>query len=381
MIPMIIDDDESICSILKEMLEMEGYDVSYALTGEEGVRQYIQELPSVLLLDLKLPDMDGLAVLKEVISFDPDAIVIMVTGYGSVDSAVGAIRLGAFDYLQKPLSDDEILVKIESALHNKMLTKELASLKEHINKRFTMSSIVRESEAMAAVVEMLQKFSTYDKPILIRGESGTGKDLAAWAVHHSGKRKEKPMIVFDCSAYPPNLVEEDLFGNTHERGPRKLGKIKEASLGTLYLDKIEKLALPAQEKILAIHDKAFSAERGAPVAISNIHLIASTTTNLAELSRSGKFNRHLYDLLHQYEVTLPPLRERENDIPLLAMHFVEEANQEYNCSISGIESNALRTLLDHSWPGNVRELRTVIRAALSTAKEKIQDKDLKIHGK
>jgi DNA-binding NtrC family response regulator len=262
-----------------------------------------------------------------------------------------------------------------------MLTKELASLKEHINKRFTMSSIVRESEAMAAVVEMLQKLSTYDKPILMRGEPGTGKDLAAWAVHHSGKRKEKPMVVFDCSAYPPNLIEEELFGNTHERGPRNLGKIKEASKGTLYLDKIEKLALPAQEKILALVDKTFADGHGAPVVASNIHLIASTTTNLSELSRTGKFNRHLHDLLHQYEVTLPPLRERENDIPLLAMHFVEEANQEYNCSISGIDSTALRTLLDHSWPGNVRELRNVIRAALSTAKEKIQDKDLKIHGK
>jgi DNA-binding NtrC family response regulator len=240
---MIVDDDQSICSILKEVLEIEGYEVSYSLSSEEGVRKYIQELPSVLLLDLKLPDMDGLAVLKEVISFDPEAIVIMVTGYGSVDSAVGAIRLGAFDYLQKPLSGDEILVKIESALHNKMLQKELESLKEYINKRFTMSSIVRESDTMAAAVEMLQKFSTYDKPILIRGEPGTGKDLAAWAVHHSGRRKEKPMVVFDCSAYPPNLIEEELFGNTHEKGLRKRGRIEEAGMGTLYLDRNRKTSV------------------------------------------------------------------------------------------------------------------------------------------
>jgi DNA-binding NtrC family response regulator len=379
---MIIDDDEAICSILKDVLETDGYDVTYSLSGEEGVKKYMEELPAVLLLDLRLPGMDGLAVLKQIISFDPDALVIMITGYGSVDSAVVAMRLGATDYLQKPLSNDEILLKIENALRNKTMIKELHYLKEYFNKRFSMNSIIRESESMNKAVELLQKISTYDKPMLISGEPGTGKDLAAWAVHDEGRRKEKPMVVFDCAAFPPNSIQEELFGNEREGEAHKKGKIEEANLGTLYLDRIDRLELPVQENILAlVQNKAFKpGHGGAPIAC-DIHLIASTTTNLGELSRIGKFYRRLYDLVHNYEVVLPPLRERENDIPLLANHFLQEGNQEFNSSIDGIDPPAMRTLLDHSWPGNVRELRNVIRAAMTVAKDKIVAHDIRIHGK
>lgn len=377
---MIIDDDDAICAILKDVLEIEGYDVTYSLSGEEGVVKYMEELPSVLLLDLRLPGMDGLQVLKEVISFDPDAIVIMITGYGSVDSAVGAIRMGATDYLQKPLSNDEITYKIESALRNKTLQKELSYLKEYINKRFSMNSIIRESESMAAAVEMLQKISAYDKPLLIVGEPGTGKDLAAWAVHHSGRRKEKPMVVFDCAAYPPSIMETELFGDGKPVAPRKIGKIEEANLGTLYLDRIDWLALPAQEAILSIiQTKTFKPRYGGAPVPCDIHLIASTTSDLKLLSRQGKFNAQLYDLIRQYEVVLPPLRERDNDIPVLAAHFVEEANREFNLSVSGLEPGAVRKLLNYAWPGNVRELRNVIRAAMTLAQGTIREKDIVIH--
>ncbi|MBX2992543.1 MAG: sigma-54-dependent Fis family transcriptional regulator [Bacteroidetes bacterium] len=377
---MIIDDDDAICAILKDVLEIEGYDVTYSLSGEEGVVKYMEELPSVLLLDLRLPGMDGLQVLKEVVSFDPDAIVIMITGYGSVDSAVGAIRMGATDYLQKPLSNDEITYKIESALRNKTLQKELSYLKEYINKRFSMNSIIRESESMAAAVEMLQKISAYDKPLLIVGEPGTGKDLAAWAVHHSGRRKEKPMVVFDCAAYPPSIMETELFGDGKPVAPRKIGKIEEANLGTLYLDRIDWLALPAQEAILSIiQTKTFKPRYGGAPVPCDIHLIASTTSDLKLLSRQGKFNAQLYDLIRQYEVVLPALRERDNDIPVLATHFVEEANREFNLSVSGLEPGAVRKLINHSWPGNVRELRNVIRAAMTQAQGTIREKDIVIH--
>ena len=377
---MIIDDDDAICAILKDVLEIEGYDVSYSLTGEEGVKKYMDELPSVLLLDLRLPGIDGLQVLKEVISFDPDAVVIMITGYGSVDSAVGAIRMGATDYLQKPLSNDEITYKIETALRNKSLMKELNYLKEYINKRFSMNSIIRDSEAMTAAVDMLQKISSYDKPLLIAGEPGTGKDLAAWAVHHSGRRKEKPMVVFDCAAYPPNIMETELFGDGRPLSQRKTGKVEEANLGTLYLDRIDWLALPSQEVILSIvQTKTFKQHYGGPPVSCDIHLIASTTSDLLSLTRQGKFNAQLYDLIRQYEVILPPLRDRENDIPILAMHFVEESNKEFNVSISGFDPGAMRKLLNHSWPGNVRELRNVIRAAMSQAQQTIKEKDIVIH--
>lgn len=377
---MIIDDDDAICAILKDVLEIEGYDVSYSLSGEEGVIKYMEELPSVLLLDLRLPGMDGLQVLKEVISFDPDGIVIMITGYGSVDSAVGAIRMGATDYLQKPLSNDEITYKIESALRNKTLQKELSSLKEYINKRFSMNSIVRESDSMVAAVEMLQKIASYDKPLLIVGEPGTGKDLAAWAVHHSGRRKEKPMVVFDCAAYPPNIMEAELFGDGKPTAPRKIGKIEEANMGTLYLDRIDWLALPAQEAILSIiQTKTFKPRYGGAPVPCDIHLISSTTSDLHALSRQGKFNSQLYDLIRQYEVVLPPLRERDNDIPVLATHFVEEASKEFNLTISRFEPGAIRKLLNHTWPGNVRELRNVVRAAITLAQGTIKEKDIVIH--
>ncbi|MBI5473535.1 MAG: sigma-54-dependent Fis family transcriptional regulator [Ignavibacteriae bacterium] len=376
---MIIDDDDAICAILKDVLEIEGYEVTYSLSGEEGVKKYMDELPSVLLLDLRLPGMDGLQVLKEIASFDPDAIVIMITGYGSVDSAVGAIRMGATDYLQKPLSNDEITYKIETALRNKTLMKELNYLKEYINKRFTMNSIVRESEVMTSAVEMLQKISAYDKPLLIAGEQGTGKDLAAWAVHHSGRRKEKPMVVFDCAAYPPNIIDNELFGDGKPHPPRKIGKIEEANMGTLYLDRIDWLALHAQETILNIlQTKTFKPRHGGPPIPCDIHLIASTTADLRALSRQGKFNAQLADLIRQYEVLLPPLRERENDIPLLAMHFVEEANKEFNLAITGFEPGAMRKLLNYEWPGNVRELRNVVRAAITQAQQTIKEKDITI---
>jgi len=377
---MIIDDDDAICAILKDVLEIEGYDVSYSLSGEEGVQKYMEELPSVLLLDLRLPGMDGLQVLKEVISFDPDAIVIMITGYGSVDSAVGAIRMGATDYLQKPLSNDEITYKIESALRNKSLQKELNYLKEYINKRFSMNSIIRESESMVAAVEMLQKISAYDKPLLIVGEPGTGKDLAAWAVHHTGRRKEKPMVVFDCAAYPPSIMENELFGDGKTTAPRKAGKIEEANFGTLYLDRIDWLALPAQEVILSIvQTKMFKPRYGGEPIPCDVHLIASTTGDLHALSRQGKFNAQLCDLIRQYEVVLPPLRDRENDIPLLANNFVEEANKEFNLSVSGFDPGAMRKLLNYSWPGNVRELRNCVRAAMTQAQQTIKEKDIVIH--
>lgn len=376
---MIIDDDDAICAILKDVLEIEGYDVSYSLTGEEGVKRYMEELPSVLLLDLRLPGMDGLQVLKEVISFDPDAVVIMITGYGSVDSAVGAIRMGATDYLQKPLSNDEITYKIETALRNKSLMKELNYLKEYINKRFSMDSIIRESESMVAAVEMLQKISSYDKPLLIVGEPGTGKDLAAWAVHHSGRRKEKPMVVFDCAAYPPNIMDNELFGDGKVSPSRKVGKIEEANLGTLYLDRIDWLSASAQETILGIiQTKTFKPRQGGTPVPCDIHLIASTTSDLKSLVRLGKFNAQLLDVIGQYEVSLPPLRERENDISLLAAHFVEEANKEFNLSVSGFDAGAMRKLLNYEWPGNVRELRNVVRAAAAQAQETIKEKDIVI---
>ncbi len=376
---MIIDDDDAICAILKDVLEIEGYDVSYSLTGEEGVKRYMEELPSVLLLDLRLPGMDGLQVLKEVISFDPDAIVIMITGYGSVDSAVGAIRMGATDYLQKPLSNDEITYKIETALRNKSLMKELNYLKEYISKRFSMDSIIRESESMVAAVEMLQKISSYDKPLLIVGEPGTGKDLAAWAVHHSGRRKEKPMVVFDCAAYPPNIMDNELFGDGKVSPSRKVGKIEEANLGTLYLDRIDWLSASAQETVLGIiQTKTFKPRSGGSPLPCDIHLIASTTSDLKALVRLGKFNAQLLDVIGQYEVVLPPLRERENDIPLLAAHFVEDANKEFNLSISGFDAGAMRKLLNYDWPGNVRELRNVVRAAAAQAQEAIKEKDIVI---
>lgn len=376
---LIIDDDDAICAILKDVLEIEGYDVSYSLNGEEGIKKYMEELPSVLLLDLKLPGMDGLQVLKEIISFDPDAIVIMITGYGSVDSAVGAIRMGATDYLQKPLSNDEITYKISSALRNKTLQKELSYLKEYISKRFAMNSIIRESEAMTAAVDMLQKIAAYDKPLLIVGESGTGKDLAAWAVHQSGRRKEKPMVIFDCAAYPPNIMETELFGDGKPTAPRKAGKIEEANMGTLYLDRIDWLALPAQEMILNIvQTKAFKPRYGGAPIPCDIHLVASTTSDLKTLTRQGKFNAQLYELIHQYEVVLPPLRERDNDIPLLAAHFLEEANKEFNLSISGFDPSAMRKLLNYSWPHNVRELRNVIRSAATQAQGTIKEKDIVI---
>ncbi len=360
---LIIDDDEAICTILKDVLEGEGYETMYCLAGEEGMRAYARYLPSVVLLDLRLPGIDGLAVLKDIHGFDPDAVVLMITGYGSVDSAVSAIRMGASDYLQKPLSNDEIILKIENALRNKARLNELSYLKEYIADR--TPTIVGESKNMRSAVEALKKMAAYGKPILIAGEHGTGKNLAARLAHQAGKRRERPLVIFDCSALPPLEIEQELFGSADGRGGNS--KMDEAEHGTLFLENIDFLPGRLQRRVLSLL-------QGAPLQLPadnpswDGHVLASTSAHLDHLVELKGFDPGLYRMLKDYTITLPPLREREEDIPLLSEYFLDQTNKELRIAVGGFEPGAMRQLVGYSWPGNIRELRGVVRNAARNAR-------------
>ncbi|MFN0158653.1 MAG: sigma-54-dependent transcriptional regulator [Bacteroidota bacterium] len=372
---LIIDDDQAICTILKDVLETEGYEVTYSLTGEEGMRSYAQELPSVVLLDLRLPGVDGLVVLKDILGFDPDAVVLIMTGFGTVDSAVSAIRLGAADYLQKPLSNDEIILKIENALRNRVLAKELSYLKEFVGGRSPVN-IIGESKTIRTVVEALRKMAAYDQPILITGEHGTGKNLAARSAHEAGKRRGRPLVVFDCSTFPPAGIERELFGTND--GDQGRSKVDEAERGTLFLENIDFLPLPAQQRVLALlHRRTFQMEHDE--AGWDGQVIASTALRLGEPGSEARFHPNLRQAFREHVITLPPLRDREEDIPLLADHFLDQANKELRASVSGFEPDAMRKLVSYSWPGNIRELRGTVRNAVRTTRAPlIRKEDLSI---
>jgi DNA-binding NtrC family response regulator len=367
---LIIEDEKLVRWSLKERLTKEGYEVVEAETGAAGIAALGQDLIDLVLLDFRLPDMTGLDVLRKVVSESPETPTILMTAYSSVDSAVEAIKLGAYDYINKPFNHDEMVVTIGRALESSHLRREVRHLRAEQQERYGLSSIIGRSPAMLEVFELIEKIAkSQATTVLITGESGTGKDLVAKAIHFASDRANRPFMNITCSALPETLLESELMG--HERGSftdarfLKKGLFELADGGTLFLDEIGDMGVLLQAKLLRfLQEKTFKRVGGTKDITVDVRIIAATNRDLGKAVREGRFREDLYYRLKVIPVVLPPLRERTEDIPLLIKYFVDTFNREFKKATRGVTEEALERLIRYPWPGNVRELRNVIERAM-----------------
>ena len=357
---LIIDDEKSILESLSDILEDEGFEVRTALTAQEGLHKLREDLPDLLILDVWLPDEDGLKLLKLLRKDWPALPVIVISGHGTVEMAVKAIKLGAFDFLEKPLSYDRVVVTVSNALRLRALEEENIKLKARLTPRLSGKSL-----AIKKVKQEIAKVAPTDATVLIMGESGVGKEVAARMIHALSRRKEGPFVAVNCAAIPDELIESELFG--HEKGaftgattPKK-GKFDLAHRGTIFLDEIGDMSLSAQAKVLRVlQERRFERVGGTKTIEVDVRVIAATNKDLQEEIRQGRFREDLFFRLNVVPIVIPPLRERVEDIPLLADEFLSELARHSGLGKKRLTPEALEALKRYAWPGNVRELRNVI---------------------
>ncbi len=374
---LIVDDEPRQLEILRTILVHEGYDVETRQTAEEAIGALRASPPQVLLTDLKLPGMDGIALLEEAIKEAPACCAIMMTAHGTVDTAVRAMKIGAFDYLTKPLERDELLLVLERAMETVRLRGENRRLKAQLRERFRLENVVGSHGLMQDVFRLVQKVASSSATVLVYGESGTGKELIARALHYNAPRASRPFLAVNCSAIPEPLLESELFG--HEKGAftgavsRKAGLFEEASAGTLFLDEVAELPLLTQAKLLrAVQEKEIRRVGGTASIPLDVRIVAATNRDLAGLMREGKFREDLYYRLNVFPIVLPPLRDRATDIPRLVEHFLDRLGRELGRPRPRLSRQALALLMAYRWPGNVRQLESVLeRAVLLSEGEEI----------
>ena len=364
---LIIDDEAFITKSLGRHLDKVGCEVFTAESGEEGVEVFKSDSPDIVLLDLNMPGMGGIDTLKELRKLNNDAIVIIITAHGDIETAVSAIKLGAYDFVEKPFELDRITVVINKAIETAHLKREVHYLREEKYDTYNFRNIVGESGGMKESINLAKKIADSDaNTILIQGESGTGKSLMARAIHYNSPRASEPFVEVTCTAIPEALIESELFG--HERGAftdakaAKKGLFEFASGGTIYLDEIGDIKISTQAKLLrALEEKTFKRVGGLKDIKVNVRIIATTNKgDLENAVREGLFRADLYYRLKVLPIYILPLRERKEDIIPLAMHHIERFNKEFKKNISGISPEARQLLLNYSWHGNARELRNVI---------------------
>jgi len=380
---LIVEDEKLLRWALRERLVKEGYEPLEADSGAAGRRLLGTEEVDLVLLDYRLPDMTGLDLLREILAQHPDVPVILMTAYSTVETAVEAIKLGAFDYLNKPFNQDELVLQIHKALETSRLRREVHALRRQQEERYGLSSIVGSSPAMQEVFRMVNKVGrSAASTVLITGESGTGKDLVAKPIHYASDRAGGPFMNITCSALPENLLESERMG--HERGAftdaksSKQGLFELAAGGSLFLDEIGDMGILLQAKLLRfLEEKTFKRVGGVRDIKVDVRVIAATNRDLARAVKEGRFREDLYYRLKVIPIVLPALRERPEDLPALVSHFIDQFNREFKKSCRGMTPEALRLLAAHPWPGNVRELRNVIeRAMILEDKEKLDELDL-----
>ncbi len=370
---LVVDDEAPVREILKKGLsQMGGFSVEVARNGLEAIEKIENDVFDLVLTDMKMPGMDGLELLKTIKGTWPDMMVILITAYGSVETAVEAMKMGANDYITKPIDLNELSIHISKAQRENLLFRENRLLRLEVRKKFEFKNIIGKSRPMQEVFSLIEKVAPSNSTVIIYGGSGTGKELVAKAIHYNSSRADKPFIPFNCGAIPETLVESELFG--HTKGAftgaiqAKRGLFEEANGGTLFLDEISIILPSVQVKLLRVLQekevmKLGSAER----TKIDVRMIAATNENLETNVRKGIFREDLFYRLHVFPILLPDLKDRKEDIPLLAYHFLDLYTKENQKQIKGISKEAMKLLLEYHWPGNVRELENAIERAVVMA--------------
>jgi two-component system response regulator PilR (NtrC family) len=367
---LVADDEKSMREFLDIMLKKEGYKVTLASNGEEVMKLIEKDIFDLALVDIRMPRQDGISVLKKIKSISPETVVIVMTAYASADTAIKAMKEGAYDYITKPFKIDEIKLIIQNALEKKHLQKENLLLKQVVRDRYHFENIIGQSSKMLELYDLLEKVAPTKTNILITGESGTGKELVAKAIHYNSPRKDKPFVTLNCGAIPESLIESELFG--HMRGAftdaisTKKGLFEVADEGTIFLDEISELPLMMQVKLLRVlQDGEFKRVGGTEDIRVDVRIISATNKNLEEAVREKQFREDLFYRLNVIQIRIPSLRERKEDIPLLTSHFLKKYSEELGKQISQISPEALRVLVQYDYPGNVRELQNIIERAMA----------------
>jgi len=378
---LVVDDERSIRNTLKDVLEYEKYEVELAENAHEAEQIIENNIPDVILCDIKMPGVDGMEFLTKLMTLHPEIPIIMITGHGDVDTAVEAIKKGAFDFIQKPLDLNRLLISIRNALDKSTLVQETLTLKKKISKKYEM---IGESKAMLDVKEMIKKIAPTDAKVLIMGENGTGKELVARAIHENSQRAKNQFIEVNCAAIPSELIESELFG--HEKGSftsaikQRAGKFEQANSGTLFLDEIGDMSLSAQAKVLrALQENKITRVGGDKDIKTDVRLIAATNKNLKDEITQGRFREDLYHRLSVIIINVPSLKERKEDIPLLADYFMKQICSEYGMPVAEICPLALESLKELKWTGNIREFRNVIERLIILSPTKITQKDVQLY--
>ncbi len=376
---LVVDDEVSICQSLKAILSDEGYQVLVAGSGEEAIKVVEDEMPQLVLLDIWLPGIDGLETLKAIKTAHPNVLVIMMSGHGTIETAVRATKLGAFDFIEKPLSLDKVIIIVNNALNLVRLEEENILLKQKVAHEYELTG---NSQVIAELKEMINIVAPTNAWILIMGENGTGKELVARSIHHLSRRSYKPIVEVNCAAIPEELIESELFG--HEKGAftgateKKRGKFDLAHEGTIFLDEVADMSLKAQAKILRIlQEKKFERVGGNKLIDMDVRVLAATNKSLEKEMDAGHFRQDLYYRLHVIPLHVPTLRERKEDIKLLAERFLLDFAVKEGQPQKVLTADALALLMQHDWPGNVRELKNIIeRLIILTPSNEITAKDI-----
>lgn len=366
---LIVDDNKDTRLLLSNILREEGYQTTAVGDGKQAIKEVKRSSPDLVLLDVKLPSMDGIKILEEMKKIDKDLIVIMLTAYGDIKGSVKAMKLGAFDYITKPFNNEELILVIKKAFQAQYLTKEVEILRRRLGEKSATEEVMGKSPQIKRVLNQVEIIAPTNMTVILQGESGTGKEVIARLIHQKSPRKDKPLVAIDCGAIPATLVESELFG--YEKGAftgadtQKQGKFEQANGGTLLLDEIGNLPEAAQMKLLrVIEEKKIQPLGSKKDIIVAVRIIVATNINLRQAVKTGKFRDDLFHRLNEFHIDLPPLHQRKEDIPILTKYFLEEADYELNKKIKGLSQEAIKILLNYHWPGNVRELKNVLRRAV-----------------
>lgn len=367
---LVVDDEESIREFLEIMLKKEGYEITLAEDGQKAKDLLTKKTFDMIISDLQMPHVTGIELLKHVKESYPDTVFMLITAFGTTETAVEAMKMGAYDYLTKPFKIDEVRLNIQNALRSRNLEVENRSLKKELVKEYSFQNMVGNSQAMHAIYDMVKRVSQTPTNVLITGESGTGKEVVAKAIHYNGPLKDRPFVTVNCGAIPENLMESEMFG--HKKGSftgavaDKAGLFEVADGGTLFLDEVGELPLTIQVKLLrAIQERVIRRVGATEDMKVDVRIIAATNRNLEEMVQKGGFRQDLFYRLNVINIKTPGLRERRDDIPLLANHFLKKYNERLNKNIGAISADAMEILKKYDYPGNVRELENMIERTVA----------------